>query len=132
MTILTGVSAFRNLNLPERLFENMMTVGNKIDKIDPVEWRARLRNDGHLPISATEGFGLDVLIDTLEKKVLQATGRKLVTFRCKMGSEEANWLMSNIAVSKVTADEKNLNYSTVDAVVSDVELAKFRKRFRLA
>ena len=104
-------------------------MGNKIDKIPPSEWSERLKGKGFLPVSATEGFGLDKVRSLLEKRLLEVTGRRAVVVRCKTGGEEAVWLQRNVTVSEVVPDVRDENYSMVTVVVTDVDMAKFKKDF---
>ena len=42
-----------SLNMPKRLLDNMITVGNKIDKIEPSKWK-EFKNENFIPTSVTE------------------------------------------------------------------------------
>ena len=55
---------------------------------------------------------------------------KKMTFRLKTGSEEHNWLNKNaMAITSTEPDETDGNYSMVCVIVSDIDLARFKKTF---
>ena len=75
------VDTLRALGVPEALIANMITVGNKIDKVEPALWKETFSSSGYLPVSATEGFGLEALRRRLEDEVMRQTGRTTVKIR---------------------------------------------------
>ena len=84
---------------------------------------------GVIPISCTEGYGLEFLLKAIEKRMMSITGRKVVTFRVPTGGSEYDWLRRNVAFSQIKVDESNDNYSLIVSVVSDADLQKFRNAF---
>ena len=117
------------LRIPQTLMDNMVTVGNKMDKLDPGEWSA-LKELKLLPISCTEGFGLDVLMSKLDHLLLETSGRKFLKIRCRSGSQEEIWLRRNATVSEVIVDPKDSNYLQLSVVMMDYEVEKFKKALR--
>jgi len=53
----------KSLKHLQPLLDGIITVGNKIDKIDRSEWMAVIL-DGVIPISCTEGYGLEFLLES--------------------------------------------------------------------
>lgn len=48
------LATLKSLKMPQGLLDNMITVGNKIDKVAPMEWQ-ELKKGEYVPISATKG-----------------------------------------------------------------------------
>lgn len=124
------ITTLRQLNVRPRLLETMISVGNKIDMLDESEW-TQLQDADYIPISATEGFGLDLVVRRVERTIMEETGRKKMVFRCKTGSEEYNWLVQNVTISSSEADDKDMNYSLLSTVVLPYDLERFKKAMRI-
>lgn len=137
----------RQLDLPPRLlprsdgntdvgFEaidlgrDVITVGNKIDLLEPVDW-PHIKADGMIPVSCAKGYGLDYLSRRIEEAVMRATGRRKMLFRIsiKDGSEQYSWLRKNTQVYDVTVDPENDNYWLVHAILKHFDLVRFEKQF---
>ena len=64
---------------------------------------------------------------------MEVYGLKKLTFRVKTSSDEHNWLnKSVVAVISTAPDESDVNYSMVSVIVSDIELARFKKTFKIS
>ena len=116
----------KSLKIPENLIDNMITLGNKIDLVPPSEWKA-FNNAEYTPISVVEGFGLDYVVQKVEKSLFEATGRKRAKVRVKTSSDEFRWLHDNVTVSEVVPDEADPNYSLVSVVMSEAEVGRLKK-----
>lgn len=117
-----------NLSISKNLLESMITVGNKIDLIDPSDWQS-VKKDGMIPISTVKGYGLKYLIGIIENKIIAETGRKRAVIRVRTGSEEFEWLMHNVTVYDVETDSRDENYSLVHGLLLDLEFNQFKKYF---
>ncbi len=123
------LETLKRIGVPQATLDNMLTLGNKIDLIEPSKWRG-LKEAGLIPISVKEGFGLDVVLRQTEQLLMPLKKLKKVVFRCKTGSPEQMWLYDNAsAIVNVAPDEKDQNYSAIDAIISEVELRQFEKTF---
>ena len=64
---------------------------------------------------------------------MEVYGLKKMTFRVKASSDEHNWLNKNaVAVISTAPDEADVNYSMARVIVSDIELAQFKKTFKIS
>lgn len=113
----------------EELKERMIVVVNKIDKLahDPDEIRMASKVTKALPISALEGYGLEILKNKLEKLVLEKTQRQKMTFRVKTGSEKFKWLIRHLNVYNITVDPKDMNYTLLHSIVRPMDINRVRK-----
>ncbi|TRY60929.1 hypothetical protein TCAL_02136 [Tigriopus californicus] len=126
------LKTLQSLDLPESLFRSMIVVGNKVDKVPSDQWLT-LNNGGALiPISATQGLGLDFLLGRVQQGIMLATGRRYVRVRCRQGSEEYLWLHKFVTVSETQVDSNDFNYVILKVVMSQREMEQFKSRHRLA
>ena len=51
------LETLRRLGVPEEKLDSMITLGNKIDLVDPAEWKGLKERENLVPVSATEGDG---------------------------------------------------------------------------
>lgn len=126
------LQTLQNLDLPEKLLNSMLVVGNKVDKVPSEQWKDLGENEGLIPISATQGLGLDFLLGRVQQAIMKATGRKYVHVRCRQSSEEYLWLQKFVTVSEVQVDPKDFNYVILKVVMSQRELEQFKSRHQLA
>ena len=122
------LATLRSLRIRKDLLDNMIVVGNKMDLVAQSEWKRRFAGAPFMPISATEGLGLDVLVKKLERRIFAATGRRSMVFRVRPGSHEHRWMNEQLAVTSEEADAEDDNYVRLRAVVSDEELGRFKKQ----
>ena len=136
----------RKLDLPSRLLplefnstmscengdigRDVITVGNKIDLIDPLHW-AKLKSDGMIPVSCSKGYGLDYLLQRINSAVMKATGRRKILFKIPIenGNEEYSWLRKNAHVINVTVDPVNEQYWLADVITRQFDVERFEKEF---
>ena len=109
---------------------DVITVGNKIDLIDPLHW-AKLKSDGMIPVSCTKGYGLDYLLRRINAAVMKATGRRKILFKIPIenGNEEYSWLRKNAHVINVTVDPENEQYWLANVITRQFDLERFEKTF---
>ena len=53
------LQTLRRLRVPKEKLDSMITLGNKIDLVDPAEWKGLKERENLVPVSATEGDGDD-------------------------------------------------------------------------
>ena len=64
---------------------------------------------------------------------MEVYGLKKMTFRVRTSSDEHIWLNKNaVSVTSTAPDEADVNYSMVSVIVSDIELARFKKTFKIS
>ena len=114
------------LNIDKIKSKSMVQVGNKIDLIATEKWKEILEKD-YLPISATEGYGLNHLADKVEKQIIQVTERVKLKMRLRPGSEEWEWLRQNSSFGNIDIDKDN--YNIVHVVITQSKLEKFKAKF---
>merc|ERR1712226_1212419 len=77
-----------NLNIPEETMKNKITVSNKVDIGSEL---IDVPTDAYI-ISASEGTGIETLRKGIEDKVLELTGRELITLNIDFSGRELSWL----------------------------------------
>jgi hypothetical protein len=80
-----------------------------------------------LPISSVKKYGLNHLINLIEKSIISSTRLKRAILRVETGSTEFKWLMDNISVYNIEVDSENGNYSRLHALVQDFQIEQFKK-----
>jgi len=99
-----------------------------------------------VPISATQGSGVEVLWDKIEETVLRVTGRQHIKFNVPSDGSQLrhvllsfffhniicfcflhSWLHQNSTVTAI--DTTNENTLQVTAVISQTSLAKYKAKF---
>ena len=117
----------RKLKLNATDNKKILSVGNKIDLIPPEKW-SEVMGQGYLPISAVRGFGLEHLVEKIEKQLIISTDRVKLRMRLRPGSEEWEWLRQNssFGASEVDGDT---NYNIVTVVISKHILDKFKAKY---
>jgi len=114
------------INTPQHLLDDMIVIGNKIDRVDADDWPL-IKEDGIFPISCTEGYGLDHLKKRIDSAVLRVLGKEKVVIRIGLGSnEELQWLRKNTSVASVEADGDHWNVTTL---INQIEFNQFKKAF---
>lgn len=116
----------QHLEIEDKLLENVLTVGNKIDAL-PSEHV--VPEDYDLVVSATKGTGLTELKHRVQEMLVDVTGRKMITMRVRNGGREYLWLMKHATVSKIIEDEKSAEHLLLDVVISEAALNKFKHEF---
>lgn len=113
----------------ERLFNNIINVGNKCDLVKPDELDQWTGLDNFQLISSKTLSGIDDLMVDVERKVLLATNRKKITIRLASGGEESVWLYKNAAVTKVVGDPNNEQKCLMTVIMTEATLQQFRHIF---
>lgn len=93
----TVLSVLRNLNLPSHLLDSMIEVHNKVDLIE----RYKPAEENALAVSALHGHGLEELKQEIEKKILTATGKKILTVNIDLEGPQLSWLYKEATVQEV-------------------------------
>uniref|UniRef100_A0A1B6H4T3 Hflx-type G domain-containing protein n=1 Tax=Cuerna arida TaxID=1464854 RepID=A0A1B6H4T3_9HEMI len=119
------METLKSIKLPEKLIEDMITVGNKIDLIS-----GPLPDLGtSIPVSATLGFGVEELKRKVEQKIIKATGQIFIKIRVPNGGSEYSWLFKEATVIQVTADEKDNQFAVLNTLISEANLNRFKHIF---
>lgn len=119
------LDTLKSISLPEKLLENMITVGNKIDLVPELVPDM----DDCLPVSSTTGFGLRDLIFKIEDSIIRATGQVFIKIRVPNGGTELAWLHKESTVTKVEADEKDYEFTFVNTLITEAKLNMFKHKF---
>ena len=82
---------------------------------------------GYLPVSATQGHGLNHLLGRLEERLISVTDRLELRLRLRPGGEEWEWLKQHSAVGLVEQGEGNTNI--VNIVISRANMERFKSLF---
>ncbi|XP_057874306.1 putative GTP-binding protein 6 [Melospiza georgiana] len=93
----TVLSVLRNLNLPSHLLDSMVEVHNKVDLTE----RYKPAEENALAVSALHGHGLEELKQEIEKKILTATGKKILTVNINLEGPQLSWLYKEATVQEV-------------------------------
>ncbi|XP_039581617.1 putative GTP-binding protein 6 [Passer montanus] len=93
----TVLSVLRNLDLPSHLLDSMVEVHNKVDLIE----RYKPTEENALAVSALHGHGLEELKQEIEKKILTATGKKILTVNINLEGPQLSWLYKEATVQEV-------------------------------
>ncbi|KAL0276228.1 UNVERIFIED_CONTAM: hypothetical protein PYX00_003837 [Menopon gallinae] len=120
--------ALNLLELPEVLKNNMITVGNKIDKL-PDEELDSFRSEGMIFISALKMIGTDYLLQKVEEYVMKLTDRKIITMKVRTAGEEYQWLQENTTVLEESVLDENSVYSLMKVIITDIAMERFKHMF---
>ncbi|XP_038014039.1 putative GTP-binding protein 6 isoform X1 [Motacilla alba alba] len=93
----TVLSVLRNLNLPSHLLDSMVEVHNKMDLIE----RYKPTEENALAVSALHGHGLEELKQEIEKKILTATGKRILTVNINLEGPQLSWLYKEATVQEI-------------------------------
>ncbi|POI27229.1 hypothetical protein CIB84_009021 [Bambusicola thoracicus] len=118
------LSVLKDLNLPSHLLESMVEVHNKVDLIEsyqPTEENA-------LAISALRGHGLEELKEEIEKKILKATGKKILTITVNLQGPQLSWLYKESTVQEVDVMPDD-GTARVKVIISNSAFGKYRNLF---
>ncbi|KAJ8668995.1 hypothetical protein QAD02_000254 [Eretmocerus hayati] len=99
----------------------IIEVANKCDLINPGEL-----SEDELGISAANSLGIDILRHSIQKIILNETGRSIMTIRVTSGSEEMAWLYKEASVINAEADPENPQYLLLEVVTTENILHRFR------
>ncbi|NXE54801.1 GTPB6 protein, partial [Casuarius casuarius] len=118
------LSVLKNLNLPSHLLESMVEVHNKVDLIE----RYKPTEENALAISALRGHGLEELKEEIEKRILKATGKKILTVKINLEGPQLSWLYKQATVQEVEVTPED-GTASVKVIISNSAYGKYRKFF---
>lgn len=121
----TVLNTMAGLNMPRKLLKNMITVGNKCDKIHQQEWQS-IRDDGMIPISTRSGQNMEELLEKMDNLLLQSTNRIQVKLRVPTGSHEYARILKETFVSQTEICQKDENFSIITALILNYEVKKYQ------
>ena len=110
-----------DLEVPKKLIDNMITVGNKIDLIHQDDWQL-VRQDNMIPLSSKLGINMEELVHQLDRTLLQITGRTVHTFRVKTGGQQFQRLLKETSIIEVQSCQMDPNYSNVECVLFQYQI----------
>lgn len=114
-----------NTKQTNHIMENVINVGNKVDLVPESE-----RDFGDLiTVSSVTLAGINDLLETVQKRVLETTNRFTIVMRIPSGGEEMQWLYKNAAVTGCEEDPKNSQMILLHVVISDAKFQQFRHHF---
>ncbi|XP_055905556.1 putative GTP-binding protein 6 [Eupeodes corollae] len=121
-SLTANLSHIENIQMPP-----IINVGNKIDLLSDLKSEGP---DESLKMVSSKTFkGIQDLVEDVERKVLETTGRKKVTMRVKNGGSETPWLYKNAAVVNTRADPNNEESILIDVIITDSKMQQFRHYF---
>ncbi|XP_075583709.1 putative GTP-binding protein 6 [Pelecanus crispus] len=120
----TVLSVLKNLNIPSHLLDSMVEVHNKVDLIE----RYKPTEENALAISALHGHGLELLKEEIEKKVLTATGKKILTVNINLEGPQLSWLYKEATVQQVEVMPED-STARVKVIISSSAFGRYKKLF---
>ncbi|KAM6098240.1 putative GTP-binding protein 6 isoform 1-T1 [Theristicus caerulescens] len=120
----TVLSVLKNLNLPSHLLDSMVEVHNKVDLIE----RYKPTEENALAISALHGHGLEELKEEIEKKILAATGKKILTVNVNLEGPQLSWLYKEATVQEVEVLPED-GAARVKVIISNSALGRYKNLF---
>lgn len=116
----------------EAFHDRIINVGNKIDKIAHDEEKAINGGpDALLLVSSKTKAGCLELTEQIQRKVLEVTNCREMTFSVPMGGQAAAWLYKNSTVVGAEADEEDCQVLVVKSIILDEMYFKFRHMFQI-
>ncbi|NXU74043.1 GTPB6 protein, partial [Oreotrochilus melanogaster] len=120
----TVLTVLKNLNLPSHLLDSMVEVHNKVDLIE----RYKPTEENALAISALHGHGLEKLREEIEKKILVATGKKILTVNINLEGPQLSWLYKEATVQNIEVMAED-GTARVKVIISNSAFGKYRTLF---
>ncbi|NXI53556.1 GTPB6 protein, partial [Chloroceryle aenea] len=120
----TVLSVLKSLNLPSHLLDSMVEVHNKVDLIE----RYKPTEENALAISALHGHGLEELKEEIEKKILTATGKKILRVDINLEGPQLSWLYKEATVQEVQVLPDD-STARVKVIISNSAFGKYRNLF---
>ncbi|XP_077439940.1 putative GTP-binding protein 6 [Vanacampus margaritifer] len=118
------LNVLRNLRVPHALMSSMIEVHNKIDLIDDYE----STEADALAVSALDGRGLEALRAAVERRVLAATGKHVISLKVDLSTPQLSWLHREAAVQDVSVDGDE-GSAVVKVVIGNAAYGRYRKLF---
>lgn len=105
------------------VMDKVITVRNKCDLV-----QNQTENDDVVYVSAKTGFGLNQLVERIEKSVMENTDRCTVSLRVPVGGEEIRWLYKNAVVIDSECDD-DVQFQNAKVVIPSGKLEQFKHYF---
>lgn len=121
------LETLERIGVPAHLRDTVIEVGNKIDLVSTSEGAESCTTDHR--ISCVDGTGLVELQETIERRLMENTGRTVARLRIPTGGAEYAWLYREGTLYLSGVDDRDPNYSIVDVVLTPAALSKFRHNF---
>lgn len=118
------LNVLRNLQMPDKLMNSMIEVHNKIDLIDNYQ----LSEPGALSISALEGRGLDELKKSVEKEIVNSTGKHILDLKVDLSTPQLSWLYREATVQDVQVNGDDSS-AVVGVIISTAAYGRYKKLF---
>lgn len=119
------LKTLESFNLRHGLMENIISVGNKCDKVPTID---SVDNDLVLT-SCTKQTGLRELEKIIENGIIRALQLQKIRIRVENGGREYYWLQKEAAISNYITDDNNQQYVFLDVIISKGNLEKFKSYF---
>ncbi|XP_021402333.2 putative GTP-binding protein 6 [Lonchura striata] len=120
----TVLSVLRNLNLPSHLLDSIVEVHNKVDLTE----RYKPTEENALAVSALHGYGLEELKQEIEKKILTATGKKILTVNINLEGPQLSWLYKEATVQEVEVMPED-GRARVKVIISSSAFGRYKNLF---
>jgi len=118
-----------SLSVEEKTLQNMITIGNKIDKLSDSERESFVEKYPDVKlISCVTGQGVVELEKLIESNLIKVTNRRNIVLKVRSGGPEHVWLLENATVTGSDVD-KDQNYMLVNTLMTEGELNKFKSYF---
>lgn len=119
------LKTLESFNLRPGLMENIISVGNKCDKVPTID-----SSDNDLVLtSCTKQTGLRELEQIIENGIIRALQLQKIRIRVENGGREYYWLQKEAAISNYITDDNNQQYVFLDVIISKGNLEKFKSYF---
>ncbi|XP_038612950.1 putative GTP-binding protein 6 isoform X1 [Tachyglossus aculeatus] len=118
------LAVLRNLRLPRELLDSIVEVHNKVDLMD----RYTPSEPNAVAVSALRGHGLEELKAEIDRMVLKATGRKVLTLKIDLAGAQLSWLYKEATVQEVDVIPED-GTANVRVIISPSAYGKYRNRF---
>lgn len=125
----TVIKALESLRIPKNLLQTTLTVGNKIDKLDPDRAKAGDLPKCDLHISVTENKNLDKLVEKLNQGLMTNLKHSIIKFKVENGGIQYNWLRKNGSILDCEADKDDGNYLICRVVLSPAAIGRWHKLY---
>jgi len=119
------LQTLHNLEIPDKLIQSMITIGNKSDLVNEEDWKY-IRDDGMIPISTKSGLNMEELLSKIDSFLIKSTNRALVVFKVPTGSDEFQTILQNTSVKEVEVCPEDPNLCLIKAIVLDYQLDKYQ------
>ncbi|XP_022706170.1 putative GTP-binding protein 6 [Varroa jacobsoni] len=130
----TVLKTLQSIETSAKLMDTIIHVGNKVDLIDDADLmmsRAeRVLGRSAVSASSVTGQGISDVLANVEDSIIGNTGRKTVKIRCAIGTEVySHILRSSNSVKSMSVDEANMNYTTLEVVITSAALSKLQAKY---